>query len=63
MSAPMFCQAHVAGEKFEAWDSCSPWCRNEAITTVALTLIPNERLCEVWLCQEHHDELMARYDL
>ena len=56
------CQAHVADDKFDAWNYVGPWCRQEAVTTVALSLITNKRLCEVWLCQEHLDELREEHE-
>ena len=57
------CQATVGDGKWSAWDSCAPWCPQEAVTTVPLTLIPHERVAHVWVCQEHYDEFVRNIDI
>lgn len=61
----IICQATVASDdgKFPAWDSCAPWCSKEAVTTVPLTLIRNERVANVWLCDEHAREFYRAHEI
>jgi hypothetical protein len=57
------CQATISDGKWSAWDSCAPWCPQDAVTTIPLTLIAHERVAHVWVCQEHYDEYVRHIDI